>query len=145
MEIHPLLLQEHDTLRKSVQSLEAAIEKKAVSFPTDFASFQTFIAKHFKKKDLYYLQVDRDHRVEDRVLMHDLRNDHAAVVFTIESLGIRLRKNGLNPEWEKKWQTMVEVLLPHLKREEETLFPIGKKLLSPEEETTLVNDIQNLG
>ena len=65
--------------------------------------------------------------------MHQLRNDHAAVVFTLESLAIRLRKNGVNPDWRSRFENLMDVFLPHLDQEEKTLFPLGKKCSTRQE------------
>ena len=69
----------------------------------------------------------------DRGLIHQLRNDHAAVIFTLESLAIRLRKNGVNPDWRTRFDNLMNVFLPHLDQEEKNLFPDRpKKSCSPQ-------------
>jgi len=145
MDIHSLFRQNHRTIEQRIRELPASMDKAAPEFAAEFASFQGLLNHLMKMKDHYYNHLDRDRQVVDRVLMHDLRNDHAAVVFTMESLAIRLRKNGLNPEWKKKWDLMVEVLLPHLKREEETLFPLATRTLSPKDWQTLEKEIEAHG
>ena len=82
-------------------------------------------------------------RVPDRGLIHQLRNDHAAVVFTLESLVIRLRKNGINPDWQSRFDNLMNVFLPHLDQEENHLFPIGRKMLSSAELDTISQKIQS--
>jgi hypothetical protein len=144
MSIHDLLIQDHQTIRTKARALEAALGQGSPKLPELMAQFQATVLPHFKKKDLYYQRLDDGKRVTDRVLMHDLRNDHAAIVFTIESLVIRLRKNGPNEEWKKKWKSLTEVLFPHFDKEESVLFPLGKKLMSPAELQSLDDDVKAL-
>jgi len=58
--------------------------------------------------------------------MHALRNDHAAVVFTLESLAIRLRRKVPLEEWKTKFEGMIKVLLEHFTIEEKNYSPGGK-------------------
>src|SRR5262249_31310752 len=98
---------------------------------------------HFKREDAYFRILDQDKRVPDRGLVHQLRNDHAAVIFTLESLQIRLRKNGANPDWRSRFTNMMNVFFPHLDIEEKQLFALGKKMLSTEELAQITRDIHD--
>src|SRR5207302_6979827 len=107
------------------------------------ASFQSAVQKHFQREDVYYRVLDDDKRVPDRGLIHQLRNDHAAVVFTLESLAIRLRKSGVNADWKGRFDTLMKVFLPHLDEEDNHLFPIGRKMLSATEIDIISQKIQS--
>ena len=135
---------EHQQLRERLTRLEEALAQDETTFPAVFFAFQADASAHMKRKDLFYKQLDENHRVPDRVLMHDLRNNHAAVVFALESLGIRLRKNGPNAEWRLRWTSMTNVLKPHWDQEERDLFPLFESLLSAEEQQRLTRDIEAL-
>ncbi len=78
---------------------------------------------------MYYPKVDADKRLPDRALMHALRNDHAAVVFALESLAIRLRKKVPVADWKVKFDTMINVLLPHFDQEEQQLYVAAERIL----------------
>src|SRR5947209_6818655 len=99
MEPHDLLASDHQELRAQADRLQSLVGQDPEKLGKALADFQTSVSKHFKREDGYYRIVDNDKRIPDRGLIHQLRNDHAAVIFTLESLMIRLRKNGVNPEW----------------------------------------------
>ncbi len=135
---------DHQRLKNRVEVIEAALRNDPGSHSALFFDFQAKASAHLKRKDLFYARLDDGRRIEDRVLMHDLRNNHAAVVFSLESLGIRLRKSGPNEDWQKRWAAMVEVLIPHLEKEEKELFPLALKWLSADEQRQLTADIEAL-
>src|SRR5581483_2666926 len=95
------------------------------------------IQKHFRLEEPFYRILDAEKRVPDRGLIHQLRNDHAAVLFSFESLLIRLRKQGPNEDWRQRLESLMNVLLPHLDLEEQRAFPLADELLTPEEKTKL--------
>ncbi len=143
MNPHDLLAADHKALRQLGSSLRNAIEKDAKDLERELSRFQEAVQKHFKREDPYYRVLDDGKRVTDRGLIHQLRNDHAAVVFTLESLAIRLRKNGVNPDWRTRFENLMNVFLPHLDQEEKNLFPLARKLLSAEETETIARHIQS--
>jgi hemerythrin-like domain-containing protein len=143
MNPHDLLASDHDVLRKEAAALRAAIEHDAKKLAEDIVNFQKTVQKHFKREDQYYRVLDDGKRVQDRGLVHALRNDHAAVVFTLESLAIRLRKNGVNEDWRRRFDTLMSVFLPHLDQEDNVLFPIGRRMLSSEELDTIVKQMDS--
>lgn len=122
--------------------------RDAVSAPTKLADklreLQTFGQRHFHREDRFYRRLDDGKRVEDRGSMHQMRNDHAAVIFTLESLQIRLRKTGPNPDWLQRFQTLIDLLLPHLDKEETAIYPLASKLLSPQDLATLLDEIRTV-
>jgi hemerythrin-like domain-containing protein len=137
MDPHELLLSDHRSLRTQAADLRAALKAGPKVLTEKLISFQKLVQKHFKLEDIYYRVLDDDKRLSDRGLVHQLRNDHAAVVFTLESLAIRLRKNGVNEDWLTRFNNLMDVFLPHLDQEEKALFPIGRKTLSAEELKTI--------
>ena len=143
MNPHDLLVSDHQKLRTQAGSLRAAIEKDPKKLESELLSFQQAVQKHFKLENGYYRVLDDGKRFSDRGLVHQLRNDHAAVVFTLESLAIRLRKNGVNPDWRTRFDNLMAVFLPHLDEEEKNLFPIGRKTLSEDEIKTILQDMQS--
>lgn len=116
--------------------------------PSQLADFlpkiQQEVSGHFKREEIYYRTLDDGKRIGDRELMHSLRNDHAAVVFTLESLVIRLRKSGFNPDWKKRCENMLDVLLPHLDHEEKELFPKGTSFLSPADLKNILEQVRSI-
>jgi len=142
MNPHELLSSDHVSLKKHAAQLRAAMDERPQRLAEELAVFQKAVQKHFKREEPYYRVLDEGKRLEDRGFVHQLRNDHAAVVFTLESLSIRLRKNGLNPDWRGRFDTLMNVFLPHLDLEEKELFPIGKKMLTPEELEGIVRHIE---
>jgi len=96
MNPHDLLIADHQSLRKQAGALQDAVRKDPKTLADALADFQKSVQKHFKREDVYYRVLDDGKRVPDRGLVHQLRNDHAAVVFALESLAIRLRKTGVN-------------------------------------------------
>jgi hemerythrin-like domain-containing protein len=143
MNPHDLLAADHAALRQQADALRAAVEKRSQKLADHLLDFQKAVQRHFKREDIYYRVLDDGKRVADRGLIHQLRNDHAAVVFTVESLAIRLRKNGLNPDWRTRFGNLMNVFLPHLDQEDTALFPIGRKLLSPSETDAMARQIES--
>src|SRR5258706_5146044 len=143
MNPHDLLAADHKALRTQADVLQKAVALDPVQLMDVLIDFQKNVQKHFKREDAYYRILDDGNRVQDRGLIHQLRNDHAAVVFTLESLAIRLRKNGVNPDWRTRFDNLIKVFLPHLDTEDEMLFPIGRKTLSPAELDTITEHIQH--
>ena len=124
---------DHRSLKSLAAELRAAIDQKPPALTEKLAGFQKTVQAHFRREDIYYRILDNDKRVADRGLIHQLRNDHAAVIFTLESLAIRLRKNGVNSDWRGRFDTLMKVFLPHLDLEEKALFPIGRETLTQQE------------
>jgi hemerythrin-like domain-containing protein len=143
MNPHDLLASDHEALRQQAAALRAAIEGDAKKLAEHLVNFQKTVQKHFKREDQYYRILDDAKRVEDRGLVHQLRNDHAAVVFTLESLAIRLRKNGVNDDWRRRFDTLMSVFLPHLDQEDKVLFPIGRRMLSAKELETIIEQMNS--
>ncbi len=133
MQPHDSLIAEHKKLRAQAETLEVLMRDAPQTLGEGLVRFQTMLREHFQREDVYYRVLDGDQRIADRGLIHQLRNDHAAVVFILESLAIRLRKNGCDADWRGRWRNLMNVFLPHLEKEEQTLFPLGCKLLSEQE------------
>jgi hypothetical protein len=144
MNLEDQFIADHGTLRKQVSLLTSLMDGKPATLSEELERFQTVVQNHFKKEEPYYRVLDEGKRVPDRGLMHQLRNDHAAVIFAVESLRIRLRKGGVNPEWRGRFDRLMEVFLPHMDQEEKTLYPLGQKLLTPEEVSRIAAEIQTL-
>ncbi len=144
MNPHDLLTSDHQRLRDQAGKLKEFIGQNPQTLTEALTEFQKNVQKHFKREDVYYRVLDDGKRIEDRGLIHQLRNDHAAVVFTLESLAIRLRKNGVNADWRIRFDNLMNVLIPHLDKEDGFLFPLGQKMLSPQELASLADQIQNL-
>jgi hypothetical protein len=136
-----LLCQEHDQIRSQVASLDETLSNPDSVAPL-LLKLQKTIQRHFRREGHYYDLVDDGKRVTDRALMHTLRNDHAAVLFSLESLTIRLRKNGMNAEWRTRFKSLTDVLLPHLDTEEKLFFSAGESMLSEAEQTALVKEME---
>jgi hemerythrin superfamily protein len=143
MNPHDLLAADHQSLKSQASALKSAIEKDPKKLGEALASFQKSVQKHFQHEDIYYRVLDDAKRVPDRSLVHQLRNDHAAVVFTLESLAIRLRKSGVNPDWRRRFDNLMAVFLPHLDTEETSLFPVGKIMLTPQELAAISEQIDD--
>jgi hemerythrin len=143
MNPHDLLAADHENLRTQAKSLQEAVAKNAKELQDILRAFQEHTQKHFKREDAYYRILDSENRVEDRGLIHQLRNDHAAVIFALESLLIRLRKSGVTDDWQARFGNMMKVFLLHLTQEDQNLFPLGQKMLSPEELDTIRQHIEN--
>jgi hypothetical protein len=137
MDPHEQLLSDHRALRTRAADLRAAIENGPRVLALKLDSFQKVVQKHFRREDIYYRILDDEKRLPDRGLVHQLRNDHAAVVFTLESLAIRLRKSGVSADWRVRFDNLMSVFLPHLNQEEQALFPAGRKTLSVGELKTI--------
>jgi len=142
MDPHDLLIADHQALRQQAETLKTLVEEDPKKLGEALSSFQATVQKHFKREDAYYRILDVGKRIPDRGLIHQLRNDHAAVVFTLESLAIRLRKNGVNPDWRTRFNNLMNVFLPHLDQEDTQLFPTGRKMLTPDEIDTLKRQIE---
>jgi iron-sulfur cluster repair protein YtfE (RIC family) len=145
MTLHELFIAEHAKLRQRVAEVQAVLAKNPDQLEAVFSTFHQEVRAHFRKEDeVYYPFVDAGKKIKDRELIHALRNDHAAVVFTLESLAIRLRKKVPLPEWKGKFETMIKVLLPHFDHEEKKLFPEVERIISPTELQSLQDKIQAL-
>ena len=146
MTVHDQLKADHQIIRERIAEIKQALTKNPAQLAKLFPALQATIRAHLRKEDdVYFHVLDDGKRISNRELMHDLRNDHAAVVFSLESLAIKLR-NGLPvPEWKKKFEAMTAVLLPHLDHEEKELFEKAEKLLTAPEFKTIQDEIQKLG
>jgi iron-sulfur cluster repair protein YtfE (RIC family) len=145
MTVHELFTADHVRLRKEIAAIQSALASKPGHLESLFLDFQKSARAHLRKEDeVYYPHVDAGKKLRDRELMHSLRNDHAAVVFALESLAIRLRKKVPLPEWKLKFDTMINVLLAHFDMEEQTLFPAVQSALPPAELKTLLDKVQAL-
>ena len=134
MEIPDQFIAEHVVLRGKMETLRASQKPPDAAKTTALLTeLQETIRRHFRHEDVFYRVLDNDRRVGDRGAMHQVRNDPAAVIFGLESLAIRLRKNGPTPEWQGKLQNLLNILLPHFEQEEKELFPEALKLLRPAE------------
>ncbi|HVO32351.1 MAG TPA: hemerythrin domain-containing protein [Elusimicrobiota bacterium] len=144
MLVHDPLIQEHAVIRRLAGELWDGDDKDMDTIVQRLARFQKLVMNHFACEDAYYAVVDAGKRFPDRHLIHDLRNDHAAVVFSLESLSIRLKKNGATPEWKTKLNNMLNVLLPHLDREEQALFPEGTRRLTNDELSAVADRMKSM-
>jgi iron-sulfur cluster repair protein YtfE (RIC family) len=145
MTLHELLTAEHGRLRQQIADIQKALQTRNPALESAYAAFQKDARAHFRKEDeVYYPHVDQGKKLGDRELMHSLRNDHAAVVFALESLAIRLRKQVPMDEWKAKFDTMIKVLLIHFEQEEQKLFPTVERLLPPAELQDLLTKTQAL-
>ncbi len=145
MTLHDVFTSDHAQLRKMIAGIQTALTKNLEAVEAVYPAFQQAARAHFRKEDeVYYPYVDAGKRLEDRELMHTLRNDHAAVVFALESLAIRLRKKPPVAEWKAKFDMMIEVLLPHFDHEEQKLFPAVERSLKPAELQSLLEKVQAL-
>jgi iron-sulfur cluster repair protein YtfE (RIC family) len=145
MHIHDIFIADHKTLRQKIAELQSAVEKRSDQLETLYLAFQKEMRDHFRKEDeVYYPYVDGEKKIADRELMHTLRNDHAAVVFALESLAIRLRRKVPLEEWAVKFDSMIQVLLPHFDHEEKNLFPEVEKTFPASALQTLLEKVQAL-
>jgi len=145
MTVHDLFTADHIRLRKEIAGIQSALASKPGELESLFLDFQKSARAHLRKEDeVYYPYVDAGKKLGDRELMHSLRNDHAAVVFALESLAIRLRKKVPLPEWKVKFDTMINVLLEHFDTEEQKLFPFVERALPPAELKALLEKVQAL-
>jgi len=133
MDIHDSLSAEHTQLRALVDQLRAQRAKPSGALEKILSDLKTLVRDHFAREEIYYRTVDQDKRFADRGFIHQLRNDHAALIFGMESLSIRLRNKGPIPEWWERFEALMAVLLPHMDHEEKSLFPEAERLLSAEE------------
>jgi iron-sulfur cluster repair protein YtfE (RIC family) len=144
MTIHELFIADHARLRHQITTLQNTTASLA-DLEQSYAGFQKDLRAHFHKEDsVYYAYVDAEKKIPDRELFHTLRNDHAAVIFALESLAIRLRKKVPLPEWKSKFHTMIQVLLPHFDQEEQKLFPEVERLFTPAELEALHEKVRSL-
>jgi hemerythrin superfamily protein len=144
MDPHEHLIADHKRLRERAQHLQSLAGGDPSKIQEPLLEFQKIVTVHFQKEETYYRILDNDKRVADRGLVHQLRNDHAAVIFTLESLLIRLRKNGPNDDWQERFKKLMDVFLPHLDHEDKMLFPLGRELLKPEEIENISKHIQEV-
>ena len=145
MTANEILLADHSALRKQIAEVQAALAKNPKKLAELYPPLQTALQNHFRREDsVYYRFLDEHPQRPDRELMHTLRNDHAAVLFTLESLAIRLRKNSPMDEWTQRFKQMEDVLFTHFDREERELFPWADQQLPAERQSALLQEIQNL-
>jgi len=145
MNVHQLFSADHAKLRQRINEIQEILTNTPEKLESVFPTFQREVREHFRKEDeAYYPHVDAGKTTSDRELMHALRNDHAAVVFALESLAIRLRKKVPLGEWKMKFDTMTKVLLPHFDQEEQKLFLEVERVLPPDELKTLLDKVQAL-
>jgi hypothetical protein len=136
-----LLRKDHETLRQLAATIKKNLTTDRTRASALVGDFQKLVQQHFRREDSFYKKIDGGKQVPDRGLMHSLRNDHAAVLFTLESLAIKLRKGGPTQEWEQRLNSMFSVLLPHLDREEIDLFPLAAALPS-EDQAALIAEMK---
>ncbi|OGR93101.1 MAG: hypothetical protein A2992_08860 [Elusimicrobia bacterium RIFCSPLOWO2_01_FULL_59_12] len=145
MTVHELFAREHAQLRQGITEILRTLTENPQGLEGVFLKFQHDARAHFRKEDeVYYPYVDSGKKIGDRELMHTLRNDHAAVIFALESLAIRLRKKSPPAEWKVKFETMTSVLLPHFDHEEQKLYPEVERVLLPADHQKLLEQIQAL-
>ena|SRR5438132_13550907 len=143
MDPHDHLIADHNTLRSQAGHLNTLVGGDAETLGGALENFQAVVQKHFQQEDVYFRTLDDGNRIPVRGLVHQLRNDHAAVVFTLESLSIRLRKYGMNDDWRGRFNNLMNVLLPHLDQEENHLFPLGRSTLSAGELARITQVMQD--
>ena len=145
MTIHQIFQADHRALRKRIQEVQQVAMAHCESLDSLFKNLHAEARAHFRKEDeVYYPYIDQNKKIADRELMHTLRNDHAAVVFALESLAIRLRKRVPIDEWKTKFQTLTAVLLPHFDAEEIKLFPEVERILPAAELELLLKQVRSL-
>ena len=138
MALHDPLVVEHEALRKGLAEVQRAAAQNSRRLKKLFPSFRERLSQHIHREDsLYYRSVNEGTPIQDRELLHALRNDHAAAIFTLESLSIRLGKEGLTEEWKKRFNAMARMLQEHFERKEQKLFPAVERLLSPAQKVSL--------
>jgi hemerythrin len=142
--VHQKLASEHEVVRRQALVIKEEMSSKTDGLLSLLQKLQQAIQRHFQREEPYYRIVDVDRRLPDRELMHRLRNDHAAVIFSLESLLIRLRKQGADADWQRRYQNMLDVFLPHLDYEEQKLFPEAEHRLSPPEFDQIAHEIERL-
>ena len=129
MNIHQTFVHEHQTLQQQAQELESAFRHGSAQLAGLMVQFQAAVLRHLKRKDVYYARVDDGRRVPNRQLMHDLRNDQAALVLAFDCLVTRTLRSGGDGDWTK-WLEIKDLLLSHFQKEEATLFPLVQVLLT---------------
>jgi hemerythrin-like domain-containing protein len=144
MDIHDALTKDHADLRSLIEAIRALRASPSDALEPKLQQLKTLVRSHFACEEVYYRSVDQDKRFGDRGLIHQLRNDHAALIFGMESLLIRLRKKGAVAEWWGHFETLMTVFLPHMDHEEKSLFPEAERLLSPEEWASIRQGIANV-
>jgi hemerythrin-like domain-containing protein len=146
MTVHELLTADHAQLRQQIAEIQNTLTTQPTKLEAIYLAFQEHVRVHFHKEDsVYYKHVDTGKQFADRDLMHSLRNDHAAVVFSMESLAIRLRRKVPLEEWTTRFDSMIKVLLEHFTIEETKLFPQVERSLPPDKLQTILEEIQALG
>jgi len=124
MDLQANFCREHVALRKHLADLRALREKSETSPESLLQQFKTLLTDHFKKEEVEYRILDQEKQLIDRAIVHQLRNDHAALTFGMESLLIRLRKNGPTTDWWNYFEKLMQVFEPHLDLEEKQIFPL---------------------
>lgn len=146
MNLTQLLLDDHQKIQSRLDGLKTAVAQPTADASTiqpPLQHLQEAVRKHFMREETFYRRLDDGKRVDDRALMHGLRNDHAGTIFTLESLVIKLRKAGPNAEWKKRFQQLLDVLEPHLLKEESDLFPHVGRWLKPEDLDAIANEMDS--
>jgi hemerythrin-like domain-containing protein len=144
MKIHDTLCVEHKEMRAVIEAIRASKSASIDAIPDLLTQLQGLVRTHFRKEEVYYKVVDQDKRYSDRGFIHQLRNDHAALLFGMESLLLRFKKNGPVEAWWEHFERLMNVFGAHMDREEKTLFPESEKLLQPDEWTAIEGDIDSL-
>ena len=101
MDIHDSFIAEHEKLRVLILKIRGLRSSPSTALKTLLEELKQSIREHFSREEIYYRSIDKDARFSDPGCVHQLRNDHAALIFGMESLVIRLRKKGPITEW---WQ-----------------------------------------
>jgi hemerythrin len=133
MDIHDILATEHNELRAIIRKIGAQRASPSDALKSFIEELRSAIRSHFSHEEAYYRTVDKDPRFSDPGCVHQLRNDHAALLFGMESLLIRLKKKGPVAEWWEHFDKLMAVFLPHMKLEEDALFPEAERLLTAPE------------
>jgi iron-sulfur cluster repair protein YtfE (RIC family) len=145
MNIHDYFRSEHRQIEEQVSSIRKTLKASPEKLEVQFSKFHSLVRSHLRGEDeIYYPSVDGEKQISNRTLMHDLRNDHAAVVFTLESLAIRLRRKVPLTEWQVKFESMAQVLLAHFAHEENVLFPEVEKRITAADLNALLTQVKDL-
>jgi iron-sulfur cluster repair protein YtfE (RIC family) len=143
MDIHSSLTADHDKLRELIHAIELQ-RTSPTTLENNLDDLKQFVRQHFAREEIYYRTIDKDMRFSTPGFVHQLRNDHAAMIFGMESLQIRLKKKGPITEWWQHFDKLMAVFLPHMKQEEETLFPEAERLLTADEKERIRQAIESL-
>lgn len=133
MDIHDHLTHEHKAIQKAIADIRSLKSRAENDIATAVGTLKQLVQNHFRQEEVYYRVADGDKRFKDRGLIHQLRNDHAALLFGMESLEIRLRKKGPVATWWDYFESLMATLEPHMIHEEQHLFPEAERLLTEQE------------